>query len=45
MAEDFIHADFTLGTLDIGDLDADPIRQFTKWYNEVQAAGSPNTRR
>ena len=39
MAEDFIHADFTLGTLDIGDLDADPIRQFTKWYNEVQAAG------
>ena len=38
MPEDFIHADFHRGKLDVADLDADPIQQFTKWYNEVQAA-------
>ena len=39
MTEDFVHADFNLGTLDVIDLDANPIQQFTKWYYEVQAAG------
>ncbi len=39
MTEDFVHADFNLGTLDVADLDANPIQQFIKWYNEVQAAG------
>ncbi len=39
MPEDFIHAEFTLGTLDTADLDVDPIRQFGKWYADVQAAG------
>ena len=39
MPEDFIHADFTLGTLDIADLHVDPIQQFANWYNDVQLAG------
>jgi pyridoxamine 5'-phosphate oxidase len=39
MPEDFVHADFTLGTLDVPDLNVDPIQQFGKWYDEVQAAG------
>ena len=39
MPEDFIHADFTLGTLDIKDLNSNPIQQFSKWYDDVQAAG------
>lgn len=39
MPEDFIHADFYLGKLDIADLSADPIQQFTRWYDEVQTAG------
>jgi pyridoxamine 5'-phosphate oxidase len=39
MPEDFIHAEFTLGTLDVGDLDPHPIPQFSRWYSDVQAAG------
>jgi pyridoxamine 5'-phosphate oxidase len=39
MPDDFIHADFHRGKLDVIELDADPIQQFTKWYNEVHAAG------
>ena len=39
MTEDFVHAEFSLGTLEITDLDLDPIQQFSKWYQEVQAAG------
>lgn len=39
MAQDFIHAEFNLGTLDVGDLDADPFLQFGKWYREVEGAG------
>ena len=39
MPEDFIHADFELGSLDICDLDRCPIRQFGRWYTEVQTAG------
>ena len=39
MTEDFVHADFTLGKLDIKDLDRDPFQQFKKWYNEVQETG------
>lgn len=39
MTEDFVHADFTLGTLDLKDLDRDPFQQFKKWYNEVQETG------
>ncbi len=39
MPEDFVHAEFTLGTLDLPDLDASPIQQFDKWYGEVQTAG------
>jgi pyridoxamine 5'-phosphate oxidase len=39
MVDDFIHADFNRGTLDVSDLDPDPIRQFTKWYDEVEQAG------
>src|SRR5437762_2672013 len=39
MTEDFVHAEFSLGTLDISDLDADPIRQFSKWYIEAESIG------
>jgi len=39
MPEDFIHADFKLGKLDITDLDVNPFQQFTRWYKEVQTAG------
>ncbi|WP_010582967.1 pyridoxamine 5'-phosphate oxidase [Schlesneria paludicola] len=39
MPEDFVHAEFTLGTLDLADLAADPIEQFSKWYQDVQKAG------
>ena len=39
MTEDFVHAEFTLGTLDLPDLNTDPIEQFAKWYGEVQKAG------
>ena len=38
MPEDFIHADFHRGKLDVADLHADPIQQFTNWYNAVQEA-------
>lgn len=36
--QDFEHADFTLGTLDIENLAADPVDQFNKWYNDVRTA-------
>ena len=39
MPEDFVHAEFTLGTLDLSDLAADPFKQFSKWYQDVQTAG------
>ena len=39
MTEDFVHAEFTLGTLDLPDLNANPIEQFAKWYGDVQKAG------
>ena len=39
MTEDFVHADFNLGTLDHTDLDPNPIAQFTRWYEEVRKAG------
>ena len=39
MPEDFVHADFNRGTLDVADLDANPIRQFSRWYDEVRGAG------
>ena len=29
MPEDFVHADFNLGKLEITDLDVNPIQQFT----------------
>jgi pyridoxamine 5'-phosphate oxidase len=38
MPEDFVHADFHRGKLDVTDLTDNPIEQFTRWYNEVQAA-------
>lgn len=39
MSEDFIHAEFNIGKLDVPDLAPDPVEQFAKWYREVQAAG------
>lgn len=39
MSQDFIHAEFNLGKLDVGDLDVNPFSQFEKWYDEVQRAG------
>ena len=39
MPEDFIHADFHRGKLDVADLDSNPFQQFTKWYHEVETAG------
>lgn len=39
MPEDFVHAEFTLGTLDIPDLNPNPIQQFARWYYEAEAAG------
>jgi len=39
MSEDFVHAEFSLGTLDLADLASDPILQFSKWYHDVQNAG------
>lgn len=36
--QDFIHADFHLGKLDVTDLDPNPIQQFARWYGEVEAA-------
>lgn len=36
--QDFEHADFTLGTLDVENLAVDPIQQFHKWYNDVRTA-------
>lgn len=39
MTEDFIHAEFSLGTLDRSDLNPDPIAQFSQWYQDVQKAG------
>ena len=36
--QDFEHADFTLGSLDIEKLHPDPIQQFQKWYNDVNIA-------
>lgn len=37
--EDFVHAEFNIGKLDLHDLDTDPFQQFARWYGEVQAAG------
>ena len=39
MPEEFIHADFQLGSLDVADLDLNPFDQFAKWYNDVKEAG------
>lgn len=39
MPEDFVHADFHLGKLDLADLAADPFEQFSRWYDQAQAAG------
>ncbi|HEY0981231.1 MAG TPA: pyridoxamine 5'-phosphate oxidase, partial [Schlesneria sp.] len=36
MVEDFVHADFNRGQLDVSDLVADPIEQFRKWYQEAR---------
>lgn len=37
--EDFIHAEFNVGKLELLDLDADPFEQFARWYGHAQAAG------
>jgi pyridoxamine 5'-phosphate oxidase len=38
MPDDFEHADFTLGMLEIESLNPDPIQQFDQWYHDAQTA-------
>ena len=36
-----LRRDYRHGKLDIGDLSADPIEQFQRWFNDAQGAGIP----